>query len=59
MRNEIFQSHYPQDSRLSKNLRLNAREYAHEFTYTPYMENPDESHAITNQKYGRSSGSNN
>lgn len=41
MRNEIFQSHYPQDNRLPKNLRLNAREYAHEFTYTPYMEDPD------------------
>lgn len=41
MREEIFQSQYPQGNAMPKNLRLNAREYAHEFTYTPYMEDPD------------------
>jgi len=54
---EIFMDQYPKGNKLPKNLRLNAGEYA---AWANYQE-PDQGgdHAITNQKYGRSSGSNN
>ncbi|CAB4122255.1 hypothetical protein UFOVP27_130 [uncultured Caudovirales phage] len=54
---EIFLDQYPKNNRLPKNLRLNAGEYA---AWANEQE-PDQGgdHAITNQKYGRSSGTNN
>ena len=46
-----------EDGRLPKGLRLNAHEYA---DYAHGLEpDQDGDHAITNQRYGRSSGSNN
>lgn len=50
-------SYQPKGNRRPKNLRDNCREFAEE----AYMEEPDQAgdHAITNQRYGRSSGSNN
>ena len=54
---EIFLDQYPKSNLLPKNLRLNASEYA---AWANNQE-PDQGgdHAITNQRYGRSSGSNN
>jgi len=40
MLNDIFYSQYPQPNRMPKNLRLNAREFAHENTDTPYLQDP-------------------
>jgi hypothetical protein len=54
---DIFMSYQPKGNRRPKNLRDNCREFAEE----EYKEEPDQAgdHAITNQRYGRSSGSNN
>lgn len=50
-------SYQPKGNRRPKNLRDNCREFAEE----AYKEEPDQAgdHAITNQRHGRSSGSNN
>ena len=54
---DIFMSYQPKGNRRPKNLRDNCREFAEE----AYKEEPDQAgdHAITNQRHGRSSGSNN
>lgn len=54
---DIFLEYQPKGNRMPKNLRLNASEYAE----WANEQEPDQGgdHAITNQRYGRSSGSNN
>lgn len=56
-RSEAFSSK-PREGLIYKDLRHNAREAAEYLTgFTP--DEVDDSHVITRQKYGRSSGSNN
>lgn len=38
---DIFYSQYPQSNKMPKNLRQNAREFAHETTDTPFMPDPE------------------
>lgn len=57
-RTEIFLSYYPKGQKQAPNLRHKAREAAVYFGgLAPDVQ--DESDVVTNQKYGRSSGSNN
>ena len=56
-RSEVFSSK-PREVKIYKDLRHNAREAAQYLTgFSP--DEADDSHVITRQKYGRSSGSNN
>ena len=55
-RSAIFKDNYPKSGKRPKNLRDNCREFA---DWANGREPEVKDHAITNQKYGRSSGTNN
>jgi hypothetical protein len=57
-RTEVFNSYYPKSNKRPKNLHDNAREAA-EYLTGLKPDVADDSHVITRQKYGRSSGTNN